>query len=206
MGLVRDFNTRSLHEKIEPLVIRLPYDDFPGMSLNVKVKGDLKEALAAMQSTYAKVLPGYLMDYRLIEEIYENQYREEKKALSALKLGTWIVLLISAFGIFSLSLFMSMKRMKEFGIRKVLGATVSQIAFLHISYFLRIAFIASAIALPVSHWLTEHWLNGFAYRTESGVIVFLTATLALIFMIILTAAYSTLKASRMNPVDAIKLE
>jgi putative ABC transport system permease protein len=96
--------------------------------------------------------------------------------------------------------------MKEFGIRKVLGATIRQIAFLHISYFLRIGIIASAIALPISYWLTDQWLNGFAYRIEPGVIVYLTVTLILLVMIILTAAYSTLKAGRMNPVDVIKIE
>lgn len=206
IGMTRDFNTRSLREKIEPLVIRLPYDEFPGMSLNVKVRGDLKEALASIKSVYEKVLPGYLMEHRLVEDIYENQYLEERKALEVLLFGTWIVLLIAAFGIFSLSLFMSMKRMKEFGIRKVLGATIMQIAFLHVSYFLRIAIIASAIALPISYRLTSRWLNGFAFRIEPGFITYLAVALILSLMIILTAAYSTLKAGRMNPVDALKLE
>lgn len=207
VGLSADFNTRSLHNKIEPLVIRLPFDEFPGMSLNIKVKGEFKKSIASIKSTYEKVLPGYLMDYRSIEEIYDNQYQEENKALSALQLGTWIVLLISCFGIFSLSLFQSMKRMKEFGIRKVLGATVGQIAFLHISYFLKIAMIASVVGLPISYWLTEQWLNGFAYRIEPSVIImFSTVVLILLLLIIISAAYSSLRACRMNPVDAIKLE
>ena len=165
-----------------------------------------KKSIASIKSTYEKVLPGYVMDYRSIEEIYDNQYQEENKALSALQLGAWIVLLISCFGIFSLSLFQSMKRMKEFGIRKVLGATFGQIAFLHISYFLKIAMIASVVGLPISFWLTEQWLNGFAYRIEPSVMIFSTVVLILLLLIILSAAYSSLKASRMNPVDAIKLE
>lgn len=206
VGLSADFNTRSLHNKIEPLVIRLPFDEFPGMSLNIKVKGEFKKSIASIKSTYEKVLPGYLMDFRSMEEIYDNQYREENKALSALQLGTWIVLLISCFGIFSLSMFQSMKRMKEFGIRKVLGATVEQIAFLHIGYFLKIAMIASFVGLPISFWLTEQWLDGFAYRIEPSIIVFSTVILILLLLVILSAAYSSLKASRMNPVDAIKLE
>ncbi len=206
VGLAEDFNTLSLHDKIEPLVMRLQYDSWPGMFLNIKVKGEPNEALTSIKSAYEKVLPGYLMDYKLIEDVYDNQYQEETKALSSLQLGTWIVLLISSFGIFSLSLFMSLKRMKEFGIRKVLGATVRQIAFLHISYFLRIAIIASLIALPVSYWLTEQWLNGFAYRIDPSPLVFLIVTVILLLLIILSAAYSALKASKMNPVDAIKIE
>jgi putative ABC transport system permease protein len=206
VGLVEDFNTLSLHDKIEPLVIRLQYDSWPGMFLNIKVKGESNEALASIKSAYEKVLPGYLMDYKLMEEVYDNQYKEETKALSSLQFGTWIVLLISSFGIFSLSLFMSLKRMKEFGIRKVLGATIIQIAFLHISYFLRIAIIASSFALPVSYWLTEQWLNGFAYRMGPSALIFLIVTLILLFLIILSASYSAFKASRMNPIDAIKIE
>ena len=96
--------------------------------------------------------------------------------------------------------------MKEFGIRKVLGATVRQIGFLHINYFLRIAIIASLVALPISYWLTEQWLNGFAYRIEPSALVFLIVTTILLLLIILSAAYSVLKVSRMNPVAAIKLE
>lgn len=206
VGLAKDFNTRSLHNKIEPLVIRLPFDEFPGMSLNIKIKGDFKEALGSIKSTYEKVLPGYIMDYKLVEDIYGNQYQSENKALKALQFGTWIVLLISAFGIFSLSLFLSVRRMKEFGIRKVLGAKVRQIAFLHISYFLRIAMIAVVISLPISYWLTEQWLNGFAYHVEPGVVIFLGVIVILFLLIIVSAAYSSVRASRMNPVDAIKLE
>jgi putative ABC transport system permease protein len=206
VGLAEDFNTLSLHDKIEPLVMRLQYDSWPGMFLNIKVKGETNEALASIKSAYEKVLPGYLMDYKLVEEVYDDQYQEETKALRSLQFGTWIVLLISSFGIFSLSLFMSIKRMKEFGIRKVLGATVRQIAFLHISYFLRIAIIASLIALPVSYWLTEQWLSGFAYRIEPGALIFVIVTLILLLLIILSSAYSAFKASRMNPVDAIKIE
>jgi len=206
VGLAEDFNTRSLHDKIEPLVIRLPYDSWPGSSLNIKVKANLQEMLPSIKSTYEKVLPGYLMDYKLVEDLYANQYKEENKALAALQLGTWIVLLISCLGIFSLSLFMSMKRMKEFGIRKVLGATVRQIAFLHIGYFFRIAIVALAVALPLSYWVTEQWLSGFAYRVEPGVMIFLIVVSVLLALIVLSAAYSSFKASRMNPVEAIKLE
>lgn len=206
VGLVEDFNTRSLHEKIEPIVIRLPYDSWQGSSLNIKVKAASRETLALIKSTYEKVLPGYLMDYKLVENLYINQYQEENKALRALHFGTWIVLLTSSFGIFSLSLFMSMKRMKEFGIRKVLGATVRQIAFLHNGYFFRIAIIAVGAALPITYWVTEQWLNRFAYRIKPGFIIFMIGILILVLLIILSAAYSSFKASRMNPVEAIKLE
>lgn len=206
VGVAKDFNTRSLHSKIEPLVMRLQYDSWPGMFLNIKVNGETKEAIAAIKSQYEKVLPGYVMEYKVLEEVYSNQYQDETRALNALQFGTWIVLLISSFGIISLSLFMSLKRMKEFGIRKVLGATVRQIAFLHISYFLRIAGSACLVALPFSYWVTEQWLNGFAYRIESGALTYLIVPITLVLLVIASTVYSALKASKMNPVEAIKSE
>jgi putative ABC transport system permease protein len=206
IGVAEDFNTRSLHNIIEPLVIRLPYDSWPGSSLNIKIKASLPESLASIKSTYENIFPGYLFDYMLVEDIYDNQYQEETKALKALQFGTLIILLISAVGVFSLSLFLSMKRMKEFGIRKVLGATVRQIAMLHIGYFLRISIIAGLAGIPISYWLTEEWLSGFAYHVEPSIIVFLCVLFALMLLIVCSAAYSSVKASNMNPVDAIKVE
>jgi putative ABC transport system permease protein len=206
VGVTEDFNTRSLHERIEPLVIRLPYDSWPGSSLNIKVKAGLPETLAVIKSTYENIFPGFLFDYMLVEDIYSNQYEAENKALKTLQFGTWIILLISAVGIFSLSLFLSMKRMKEFGIRKVLGATVRQIALLHISYFLRISIVAGLAGIPLSYWLTVEWLSSFAYHVEPSIIIFLCVLLALMLLIVLSAAYSSVKASKMNPVDVIKLE
>ena len=206
VGVAEDFNTRSLHERIEPLVIRLPYDAWPGSSLNIKVKGSLSESLAVIKSTYENIFPGYLFDYMLVEDIYNNQYQEENKALKTLQFGTWIILLISALGIFSLSLFLSMKRMKEFGIRKVLGATVRQIALLHISYFIRISVTAGLAGIPLSYWLTQEWLSSFAYHVEPGVVIFFCVLLAMMVLIVLSAAYSSVKAGTMNPVDIIKLD
>jgi len=122
IGVVKNFNTLSLHKKIEPLVMRLQYDSWPGRCLNVKVSGSVKNALPKIKSTYEKIMPGFLVEYRLIEEVYDQQYQNENRTFTALQIGTWIIVVISALGIFSLSIYMSVRRMKEFGIRKVLGA------------------------------------------------------------------------------------
>jgi len=206
IGVVNDFNTRSLHEKIEPLVIRLQYDSWPGFCLNVKVNGNFKETFEAAKSVYKKVLPDYLVDYDFMEDMYDRQYQHENKAYITLQAATWVILLISFLGIFSLSIYMSIKRMKEFGIRKVLGASVRQIAVLHINHFLRVAILANIIALPIAYWLMKSWLDGFAYRTELSGAIFLLVSCILFLLVILSSGYSALKAGRMNPVDVIKIE
>jgi len=204
VGVVKDFNTLSLHKKIEPVIMRLQYDSWPGNSLNVKVSSSLSEMLPIIIATYEKVMPGDLADARVLDDLYKRQYQEEDKAFDSLRLGTSIIILISALGIFSLSLCMSIKRMKEFGIRKVLGATTQQIAGLHIGYFLRIVLLSNIVALPIAYLLMKEWLNDFAYRTKFDSPVFLSVISVSFLLVIISAGYSALKAGRMNPVDVIK--
>lgn len=206
MGVTQDFNTRPLREKVEPVVMRLPYDSWPGSCLNVRIEGALREALPLIKATYERVMPGFLPDVRIVEDMYDRQYQAENKALTALQVGTWIVVLISSFGIFSLSIYMSIKRMKEFGIRKVLGATIAQIAFLHVGHFLRIALIANLIAIPIAYWMMKLWLEEFAYRIELNGISFVGVAIVSFLLVIISAGYSSWRAGSMNPIDVIKLE
>ena len=96
--------------------------------------------------------------------------------------------------------------MKEFGIRKVLGATIRQIAGLHTGYFLRIGLLANIIALPVSYWLMKEWLTRFAYKTELSGVMFFEVAGILFLLVIVSSGYSAWKAGTMNPVDVIKIQ
>jgi putative ABC transport system permease protein len=98
------------------------------------------------------------------------------------------------------------RRMKEFGIRKVLGATVKQITWLHVGYFLRIALFANLIALPISWWMMNTWLSEFAYRTELNAAVFGGVMMISLLLVVLSSGYSAWKAGVMNPIDVIKRE
>ncbi len=206
IGVVKDFNTRSLHSKVEPLVMRLPYDEWPGFCLNIRYSGLESDAIASIKEVYEKVLPGFLVDYERVNERYENQYVAESKAFATLKMATWIILLISCIGIFAMSLFVSVRRQKEFGIRKVVGASVVQIATLHVNYFLKVGLAANVIALPITYYLLKEWLNGFAYKTNVSLLYFASFGVFLLVLVTLSAGYSAWKSGRMNPVDVIKIE
>ncbi len=206
IGVVRDFHTLSLHKKIEPLVMRLQYDDWPGFCLNVRYSGSEGQAIASIKKVYEKVFPGFLVDYDRVKDRYDNQYAAEHKAFVALQVATWIILLISSIGIFSMSLFLSFKRQKEFGIRKVLGASVIQIIFLHLNHFLKIGVMAGIVALPVSYFVMQLWLNGFAYQTNISSLHLVSVGLVLFVFVTLSAGYAAWKSGRMNPVDVIKME
>ena len=206
IGVVKDFNVYSLHRKIEPLVMRLPWSDWPGQCVHIKINGPLDQTIAAIKSKYEEILPGFLLDYQLVENIYDSQYQDERKAFTTLQLSTWNIVLISSLGIFSLSIYMSMRKMKEFGIRKVLGATVRQIVLLHMGHFMKIALLANVIALPIAYWMTKEWLDGFAYRTQLNGIEFLGVMFISFLLVIISAGHSSLKAGRMNPIDVIKMQ
>ena len=206
VGLVSDFNNLSLHKKIEPVIIRMPPDSWPGNSLNIRVGNSLAEAVPTIKSTYEKLMPGMLVDIRIVEDLHERQYQNEDRAFASLQVGTLVIILISMFGIFSLSFYMSVKRMKEFGIRKVLGASLSQIGWLHVSYFLKIVLVANAIALPLAYLLVEKWLSDFAYRTDSSLFIFLGVLCISCLLIVLSGGYSAWRAGNANPVDVIKVD
>ncbi len=206
VGVVKDFNVYSLHKKIEPLVMRLPWSDWPGQCIHIKINGPLEQTVASIKKKYEEILPDFILDYSVIEDLYNNQYQGEKKAFTALQMSTWIIVLISSLGIFSLSIYMSARRMKEFGIRKVLGATARQISLLHVSHFVKIACLANVVSLPIAYWLMKEWLDKFAYRTELGSFVFLLVTAISLLLVIASAGYSSWKAGRMNPVDVIKIQ
>ena len=203
IGVVKDFNTGPLREKIKPLVLRLPYDEWPGYCLNVRIHGDEETLIRSIKASYEKILPGYLPDVRLVEDLYDRQYEEEKKAFNALQFSTWVVIFISSFGVFSLSLFLATKRMKEFGIRKVLGATIIGIMLLHSRHFMRVTLLANLIALPLAWWLMREWLNGFAYKVEPGLMTCFLVILSSFVIAGIASFYPSLLAARTNPVDTI---
>lgn len=204
VGVVQDFNTRALHERVEPVVMRLPFDAWPGYCLNIRIAGSINENIPLVKNTFEHVLPGFLADIRIVEDMFDNQYQQEDRAFKALQTGTWIMVFISSLGIFSLSIYMSIKRMKEFGIRKVMGATSTQITILHIGSFMKVALVANVIALPVAYWLMNEWLNGFEYRTDPSALIFFATTGISFLLVVISAGYSSLRAANMNPVDVIK--
>ncbi len=204
VGVTRDFNIRPLRERIEPLIMRLQFDNWPGYWLNVKVSGPMEETLASIKQVFEEVLPGFMADYRLLDDMYDRQYQQEAKAFTALKFGTLMVALVSALGVFSLSMYLSMRRTREFGIRKVLGATTIEILSLHLKRFVRIAIVANVLAIPLAWWLMDRWLSTFAYRAPAGAEVFLGVGCVGLVLLLIAAGYAALRAARANPVDAIR--
>lgn len=207
VGVVSDINISPLYDKVKPLVMRLPWtNEYPDGFIYVRYTGDSKSVVQSIEEKYKEIMPGYPLNWFHVDELYNRSHEKENKAFASLQFGTLVIVLISVLGIFSMAMYMSAKRMKEFGIRKVLGASVTQISMLHMNFFVQLALIACAIALPIAFMLIREWLSTFAYQIALSYWPFMIVAISSVFVVILSTGYSAWKSGRMNPVDVIKSE
>jgi putative ABC transport system permease protein len=207
VGVVSDINISPLYDRVKPLVMRLPWtNEYPDGFIYVRYIGDVKSVVQSIEEKYKAIIPGYPLNWFHVDEMYDRSHEKENKVYASLQFGTLVIVLISVLGIFSMAMYMSAKRMKEFAIRKVLGASVTQISMLHMNYFVKLAFIAFVVALPIAFMLIGEWLNAFAYRVELNYWPFLLVVFASVVVVMLSASYSAWKSGQLNPVDVIKME
>jgi len=207
VGVASDINISPLYDEVKPLVMRLPWtNEYPDGFIYVRYRGDAKAVIESIEEKYKTIMSGYPLNWFHVDDLYNRSHEKETKAFASLQFGTLVIVLISVLGIFSMAMYLSAKRMKEFGIRKVLGASVAQISMLHINYFVGLALAACLVALPVAFLLIDEWLTTFAYRAELSFLPFLLVALAAVIVVALSASYSAWKSGRMNPVDVIKME
>lgn len=207
VGVVQDVNISPLYDKVKPLVMRLPWtNEYPDGFIYVRYHGEEGAIVKSIKEKYNAIMPGYPLFCRFVDELYNSRHEKESKAFASLQFGTLVIILVSMLGIFSMAAYMSVKRMKEFGIRKVLGASVTQIFTLHMNYFVRLMLFSNVIALPIAYWLIKNWLETFAYRTELTFLPFALVGLASLLLVIVSGSFSAWKSGRMNPVDVIKME
>ncbi|WOK08189.1 ABC transporter permease [Imperialibacter roseus] len=205
IGIVKDFHFESLHQKVNPLVIRLE----PGKTLKVMVKleaGKEKETLERLEAFYGEFNPGYSFEYSFLDQDYQAQYVAEQRVSSLSKYFAGFAILISCLGLFGLASFTAERRLKEIGIRKILGSSVWSIVWLLTSDFTKMVGAAILIALPISYYLTSNWLQDFAYSIELTIWYFAGAGIAAMIIAWVTVGVQTLRAARVNPADCLRYE
>ena len=174
IGVTRNFNFESLHENIKPLFFWVA----PDRTLNIMVRiepGKEKEAVTSLEKLYKEFNPGFTFDYKFLDADYQAQYIAEQRVSILAKYFAGMAILISCLGLFGLASFTAERRVKEIGIRKVLGAGELGIIRLLTVDFTRMVLLAIAIALPVGFIIARNWLAGYAYRIELKWLYFITA-------------------------------
>lgn len=205
VGVVKDFHYRSLHRKIEPLVLR--YDPRNMWCMSVKMSGgNLRDNLTALEKEWKKLAPDYPFSYQFVDETIERQYRAEQN--TGVLIGAFAVLaiIIACLGLLGLTAFMTEQRKKEIGVRKVLGASVSGIILLLSKDFSRLVLIAFVIVIPLAWYAMNQWLADFAYQVKVSPLVYLAAGIIIIGIAFGSVFYQALKAAIINPSETLRNE
>jgi len=206
IGVLHDFHYTSLHNKIEPLVIFINKNwgsEFIYVKLNPVRPAN---TFSQIEKRYRKIFPDAVMDWNYLDSRYMALYSEDNKVRSVFEVGLMVSLLLSSLGIFSISALLLVKRRKEMGIRKVVGASAIQIVTIHIKTFLFFLGGAVVLAVPIIYFLSDHWLSSFAYHIEFSLwYLFFPAVITLIVILLSTSVHAV-RGALVNPVDVLKQE
>jgi putative ABC transport system permease protein len=203
IGVVKDFNFQSLHEPMSPLLMTLG----PDWGLIFKVKTtDMPGLLSVMKSKWAKFNTGVPFEYTFMDDLYNKTYSAEQKTGTILNIFAMLTILVACLGLFGLVTYTAEQRTKEIGIRKVLGASVSQLTQMLSKDFLKLVLIACIVAFPLSWWAMNKWLQSFAYRINISWWIFLIAGMAAIMIALITISFQAIKASLADPVESLRSE
>jgi putative ABC transport system permease protein len=205
IGVVEDFKFRSLKEEVSPLMLFYSPSNFSSLVIDYTASHQ-EDLVAAVRSAWNKVTTGEELHYSFLEDDYSRLYKSEEKMGQLFIFFSLLVLVIACLGIFGLTSFMTEQKIKEIGIRKVLGAGINRIIYLLTGNFLKWVLISNLIAIPVSIYIMQKWLNNFSYRTRLEFWIFLLAAGLSFLIAFLTMSFQTFQAARQNPAVTLKCE
>lgn len=219
IGMVKDFNFRSLHSEVTPLALVInprpifqhsndvSFATSPSPKVAIKIKaGEIAGGLDIIKSAWQEAAPNLEFNYAFLDESLDRQYRQEAHLGAIVKHATGFAILIASMGLFGLAALVVIRRRKEIGVRKVLGATTPGIAVNVTKDFIQLVLIAIAVASPAAYWAIDQWLQEFAFRIDIGMDIFLLAGIIAIVIALLTVSFHAVKAAFTNPVDSLRHE
>jgi len=205
VGVIKDFHYASLHNRIEPLVLEYR-PDWTGYLL-VKVEtGRFGEVLEFLRQKFDEIAPDHLFSYVFVDEFFDRSYQNENRGYSLFRIFAIVALLIACLGLFGLTVYAAEIRVKEIGIRKVLGASVTNISVLMSREFILWVVIANIIAWPAAYLAMNGWLANFAYRVQINVWTFLLSAALVTLFALVTVSYQAVRTALGNPIDSLRYE
>ncbi len=205
VGVVRDFKTNSLRETVKPLLIG-PLDQYYVVNSVRLRSSNIPKAQEAIQSVWNLHFPEYAYSASFMEDNINRFYRQENQLSLLYKIFAALAILISSLGLYGLVSFMAVQKVKEVGIRKVLGASAMNIVYLFSKEFSLLIAISFLIAAPLAYWMMTNWLQDFAYRIEPGVWVFVLAIIISMLIAWITVGYKAIRAAVADPVKSLRSE
>ena len=212
VGLMRDFNQRSLRSDIEPLALtgdwgNSNYSSFNAIHFDLGNNTDnWNETIEGVEQAWASVYPDQEIQVEFMDELVEGFYRRERSTVQLLKWATGLAILISCLGLMGLVVYTTERRVKEIGVRKVLGANLAQLNILLCKEFLILVAVAFAVAVPISWYLVQEWIESFAYKTELSWWVFLASGVGMAVIAMAVTGARTYKTANINPIESLRNE
>jgi ABC-type antimicrobial peptide transport system permease subunit len=206
VGVVKDFHNTALQEEISPCAIfNWTYIQDVAF-IKIQPKANLSVNLAHIEKTWKEISPDRVYSYSFLDELIEKNYVVENLVFQGFTLFSILAIMIGCLGLFGLMSFMTLKKTKEIGIRKVLGANVTQIVALFSKEFIVLIVIAFCIAAPTAYYTIDGWLQNFVYRIQLSPWMFISGGMLALIIAMATVSYQSLKAALANPVDSLRNE
>lgn len=206
IGVVEDVVMKDPFKPASPAVILFNKENVSNFFLRLKPEADLKKSLAAIKPIIEKYNPSLPFEYSFVDEEFSKKFTAESQVAKLAGIFAGLAILISCMGLFGLAMFMAERRIKEIGIRKVLGASVASLWALLSREFLLLVFIACLIASPIAYWLMNDWLQNYDYRITISWWVFVVAGLTAVIIALCTVSAQAIKAALSNPVKSLRTE
>lgn len=206
IGVAQDFNFNSLHHKIETLTI-FNTSDWGYSEMSVRINGaHAKQAIAGLESIWKELMPDQNMNYSFLDEHFEQLYKADSQVSEIVGVLAGLAIFVSCLGLFGLSSYSAERRIKEIGIRKVLGSSVQGIVGLLSKDFIKLVLVSILIASPLAWYAIDMWLQDFAYSIKVEWQIFALAAFVAIAVALLTISFQAIKAAIVNPVKSLKAE
>jgi putative ABC transport system permease protein len=207
IGVIKDFNYQSLHEKVRPLILYLSEVRQATSVLTIRINSkDMVNTVKYIEEKWKNYFGEEHYSLRFVNDRLARMYENDERIRTITMIFSFLAVFIACLGLFGLVAFIAEQKTKEIGIRKVLGASIAEILFLLSKQFTRWIIISSIIACPIAYYFMENWLQDFAYRIEIGWSIFVIAGLVALFIAFITISFQTIKAALSNPVKSLKYE
>ena len=205
VGVLKDFNTGSFRGGLAPMLITSFKSNYNQASVKLASK-DVTTVMKSIEKIWNTAFPDYVFEYKFLDDKIESFYKQENQLASLYKIFAFIAIFLSCLGVYGLASFMALQRIKEVGIRKVLGATASNIVYLFSKEFILLISIAFVIASPVAWYFMNKWLQNFAFKIELSWWIFLACGIASIIIALAAVSFQAIKAAIANPVKSLRTE
>jgi putative ABC transport system permease protein len=205
VGVIKDFNNRSFRQGLAPVLITTNNTMYSEAGIKLETK-NMTATLQAVKTIWEQTFPNFVYEYQFLDDKVESFYKQEHQLAQLYKIFAAIAILLSCLGLYGLASFMAVQRIKEVGIRKVLGATTSSIVYLFSKEFILLIAIAFSIATPLVWYFMDKWLQDYVYRIDISWRLFAAGGLAAIIIALATISFQAIKAALANPVKSLRAE